>query len=122
MDRAAAAHTNAEFLSRAVAHSRRALRLDPDEGDRVRHAQAIEHLTDYVNLLRTAGDGTASYPIKLEFADGRWDVTESSFPAKPRIGDRLSLPSGNWRVRGSQYIRPWVVGKPEREFIVCAPA
>jgi hypothetical protein len=122
VDRAAAAHSNADFLSRALARSRRALRLDPDDNDRSRHAQAIDHLTDYVKLLRTSGESTARYPLKLEFADGRWDVAESSFPMKPRIGDRLSLPSGNWCVRGSQYIRPCVAGKPELEFIVCAPA
>jgi hypothetical protein len=122
VERAAAAHSNAEVLSRALARSRRALRLDPEDPDRWRHAQAIDHLADYVNMLRTAGEGPTSYPLKLELADGRWDVTESCFPVKPRIGDRVSLASGNWRVRGSQFIRPSVAGKPEREFIVCAPA
>jgi hypothetical protein len=122
VERAAAAHSNAEVLSRALARSRRALRLDPDDPERSRHSQAIDHLVDYVDMLRSSGEGAVSYPLKLELEDGRWDVAESTFPSKPRIGDRLSLAGGSWRVRGSQFIRPSVAGKPEREFIVCAPA
>jgi hypothetical protein len=122
VERAAAAHSNAEVLSRALARSRRADRLDPEGPDRSSHDQAIDHLVDYVNMLRAAGEGAVSYPLKLELEDGRWDVAESSFPSKPRIGDRVSLASGSWRVRGSQFIRPSVAGKPAREFIVCAPA
>jgi len=121
VDRAAAAHLNADLLSRALARSRDALLADPDQSGRLRHAEAIEHLADYVNLLHQATQLT-SYPLKLEFADGRWDVAESSLPARPRLGDWLSLPSGSWYVRGSQYVRPSVAGKPEREYLVCAPA
>ena len=116
------AHLNADQLSRALARSREALLADPDLSGRLRHAEAIEHLADYVNLLREASGTMARYPLKLEFADGRWDVAESSLPARPRLGDWLSLPSGSWYVRGSQYVRPSVAGKPEREYLVCAPA
>jgi hypothetical protein len=122
VDRAAAAHSNADLLSRALARSRDALRADSDASESARHAQALEHLADYVNLLREATETIACYPLKLELADGRWDVAESSLSAKPRIGDRLTLPSGNWRVRGSQHVRPSIASKPEREYIVCAPA
>jgi hypothetical protein len=122
VDRAAAAHLNADLLSRALARSRDALLADSDVSGRSRHAEAIDHLADYVNLLREATETMARYPLKLELADGRWDVAESSLAARPRIGDWLSLPNGNWRVRGSQYVRPGVAGKPEREYIVCAPA
>ena len=123
VDRAAAAHTNADVLSRALARSREAPCADRDmsEGS---HAQAIQHVAAYVNLLREATETLVCYPLKLELADGRWDVAESSLPAKPRIGDWLALPDGNWRVCGSQRIRPSVPDerKPEREYIVCARA
>ena len=120
MDRAAAAHANADFLTRALDRSRGAVPLGAADVDASTHAQAIEHLADYVALLRETS--SLSYPLKLEFGDGRWDVAEGSFPARPRVGDLLTLPTGEWCVRGSQLVHPSVAGKPAREFIVCAPS
>lgn len=118
-DRAAASNSNADTLARAVARSRAALALVPDEAERTRHAQAIESLAHYVGLL---GDNQETYPLKLELADGRWDVAESELASKPQLGDVLSLESGRWSVRGTQLVRPSVPGKPAREFLVCSPA
>jgi hypothetical protein len=115
--RAAAAHSNADLLARALDRSRRAALAEPSEVDSSRHVQAIDHLADYVRLLR---ETTFRYALKLELADGRWDVAEGSFTAKPQLGDLLTLPDGEWCVRGSQFVYPSVAGKPAREFIVCA--
>jgi hypothetical protein len=119
VDRAAATHSNADLLSRALDRSRRAALAAPAGRDATRHIEAIDHLADYVTLLRETT--SFSFPLKLELADGRWDVAEGSFPAKPRVGDLLTLPNGEWFVRGSQLVHPSVDGKPAREFIVCAP-
>jgi hypothetical protein len=118
VDRAAANHSNADFLSRALARSRRAALAETAEVDASGHIQAIDHLADYVTLLRETA--TFRYPLKLELGDGRWDVAEGSFSAKPQVGDLLTLPNGEWCVRGSQFVHPSVAGKPAREFIVCA--
>ena len=123
VDRAAATHTNVDVLSRALARSLDAAPCaDRDMSGGSQHAQAIQHVAAYVNLLREATETLVCYPLKLELADGRWDVAESSLPAKPRLGDWLALPDGNWRVCGSQRIHPSVPDerKPEREYIVCA--
>jgi hypothetical protein len=118
------------LLARALERSRRALATVADQAERSRHALAIDDLAGYVNLLRettvtaleSRSAATVSYPLKLEFADGRWDIAESDLSSKPRVGDLLNLEGGQWCVRGSQFVHPSVAGKPAREFIVCAPA
>jgi hypothetical protein len=116
-------------LSRALVRSRRALAMVADQAERSRHSMAIDDLAGYVDLLRettettfeTSSSATVSYTLKLEFADGRWDIAESDLARKPRVGDLLSLEGALWRVRGSQVVRPSVAAKLAREFFVCAP-
>ena len=95
-----------------------------NEEERARRTEATGHIARYVGLLRQATGTIASvaYSLKLEFADGRWDVAESKLASKPQPGDVLSLASGNWCVRGTQLVHPSIPGKPGREFLVCAPA
>jgi hypothetical protein len=121
VDRAAASSTNADTLSRAVARSRAALAQVPDEADRARHAAALDSLAHYIGLL---GGGRDTYTLKLELADGRWDVTERELAGRPQVGEVLKLESGDWCVRRTQLVHPSTPGraKPAREFLVCAPA
>lgn len=116
--------SNADRLAHVLDRSRRTLAEMPDETERSRHAQAIEQLGHYIDLLRDAtSEVGARYSLKLELADGRWDVAETDLSARPRIGDLIDLDDGGrWSVRRSQLVRPRPAGKPPREFFVCAPA
>ena len=76
----------------------------------------------YVGLLREASGSSARYTFKLELADGRWDVAEQELPAVPRVGDVVRLADGEWKVHGTQVVRPRPRQKPPCEFFVCAPA
>jgi hypothetical protein len=124
VDRAAASRANVEFLDRAVARGRERLSTLAEEEVRARRADATGHVAWYVGLLRQATGTIApvAYPLKLEFADGRWDVAESKLASKPQLGDVLRLANGDWCVRGRQLVHPSIPGKPGREFLVCAPA
>ena len=124
MDRAAASRANVEFLDRAVARGRERLSTLAEEEVRARRADATGHLAWYVGLLRQATGTIApvAYPLKLEFADGRWDVAESELASTPQTGDVLNLASGRWCVRGTQVVHPSASSKPAREFLVCAQA
>ena len=68
----------------------------------------VHNLARYVSLLHE--NAMATYRLKLEFGDGRWDVAESDLARRPQVGDVLSLESGEWCVRGSQFVRPSVAG------------
>ena len=118
------------MLSRALARSRHALATVADQAERSRQSRAIDDLAGYVDLLRETTEAkleirspaTVSYTLKLELADGRWDIAESNLVSKPRVGDLVSLEGCMWRVLGSQFVRPSVAaGKLAREFFVCAP-
>jgi hypothetical protein len=99
------------------------------EEDRQQHLAAIAHLADYAALLRTtaAADHAATdadrYLLKLELADGRWDLIERPLPARPHPGLVLDLAAcGAWQVKGAQFVRALPMTKPAYEFFVCAPA
>jgi hypothetical protein len=71
----------------------------PDEAERSRLAGALASIACHVDLL---GSLRTTYALKLELADGRWDVAESELASTPQPGDVLNLASGRWCVRGTQ--------------------
>ena len=115
----AVSSTNVETLARALARSSARLALMPDEAERSRLAGALASIACYVDLL---GSLRTTYALKLELADGRWDVAESELASTPHAGDVLNLASGRWCVRGTQVVHPSGSSKPAREFLVCAQA
>jgi hypothetical protein len=63
------------------------------------------------------------YWLKLEFADRRWAVEETTLAAPPVEGDLVELgKDGCWEVYGRESVRVRPSGKPDREFLVCRPA
>ncbi len=95
---------------------------------------AIEHLAEYAAMLRAlverpsaapepAGPASARYLLKLELADGRWDLVERNLPERPRPGTLVNLSScGAWQVRGSALVFAATPRKPPYEYFVCQPA
>lgn len=126
MDRYARLERLLSELDEAVAAGRRAADAIEIADDRRRRIEAVEHVAAYVGLLReTMRDPGAlgRFWLKLEWPDGRWDVTEAQLPVAPRIGDVVTLRDGSrWRVRETQLVRPRPSRKPPREFFVCAVA
>ncbi len=116
--------SSADQLAHALSLNRRQLAEVTDEHERKRRAQAIDQLAQYVGLLREATvAATPRYAFKLEFPDGRWNLAEKELAAAPRVGDLVQFSDGGrWRIRGSELVRPRPLGKPPRQFFVCAPA
>jgi hypothetical protein len=104
------------------------------DADRAMHVAAIEHLAEYAAMLRAlverpaaaaeASEPTlARYLLKLELADGRWDLVERNLPERPRPGTLLDLCScGAWQVRDSAFVFAATPRKPPYEYFVCQPA
>jgi hypothetical protein len=115
--------SNADRLADALAGSRQVLPA-VDESERTRRQDAIDHFSRYVELLRqTTATTVARYSFKREFADGRWDVTETELPNTPHVGDLVWFEDGGgpWQIRGLQLV-PRPVGTTQHEFFDCAPA
>jgi hypothetical protein len=118
---------NAEILERALVLSRRTLVDLHGEDERDRRAGALLHIEGYMALLREpTGDymphEPGRYSFKLVFPDGRWSVDEKQLAARPTEGDVVVFEgSGGWRIERAQQVNVRPVGKPPREFFVCAP-
>jgi hypothetical protein len=138
VDRGATSEQGVNELERALALGRSVLADCNNDDERSRRSQAIDELSQYVDLLRVATAGAPApeaksapsevraaeaYWFKFEFADGRWDIDEKELQAAPHVGDVYDFSdSGKWRVRASQFVKPRPSQKPMREFFVCAPA
>jgi hypothetical protein len=108
-------------LDKMLAANRGQLAAMSDD-ERMRHEAALDHLDSYLALLRDATAANAGrFYLKLEYADGRWDIAEEELPAKPQRGDVVFSASNHWRVRGTQTVPVRPPGKPPREFFICAP-
>jgi hypothetical protein len=117
---------NADALDRALAARRRDLdQVDPEV--RVRREYALAAFEGYTALLREPGVPAPSrnpirYSFKLVFPDGRWSIDEKQLVAAPQEGDVLDFEGyGDWCIQGSQRVGVKPVGKPAREFFICAP-
>lgn len=118
---------NADELHRRLAARRRELMAAPNETDNSR-AEAVAQFDVYVNLLQLTppialGNVPASRSrmmLKLEFDDGRWDVTEGELDEMPSVGDNLRLADGRMsRVRKIQTVSSGRSRKPPRKIVVC---
>ena len=117
---------NARELALLLTHGRDALvRIEHDQ-ERRRHSEALDHMAQYVALLREAPDQRnpfKRYSFKLELADGRWGVEEKELAAPPNVGEVVEFAEGGrWKVLASQMLKPRPVTKPARELFVCSPA
>jgi hypothetical protein len=117
---------NARELAHLLAHGRDALIKVEQDQDRRRHAEALDHMAQYVALLREAPDQKnrfKRYAFKLELSDGRWGVEEKELAAPPSVGEVVEFADeGRWKVLASQMLKPRPVTKPARELFVCSPA
>jgi hypothetical protein len=113
---------NADHLDQYLAATARDDAVDSSR------AEAVAHLDAYVNLLRetlsSALEGVPAPPrrmmLKLEFDDGRWDITEDEVTRMPSVGDSLRLADGRLtRVREIQRVLSGRSCKPPRTILVC---
>ena len=122
-------------LERRLAAVRASAQVLPGaDADRAMHVSAIEHLAEYAAMLRglverpsaapeASEPASARYLLKLELADGRWDLVESNLPERPGPGTLLNLSAcGAWQVRGSAFVFAATPRKPPYEYFVCQPA
>jgi hypothetical protein len=122
---------NADYLERAFTEQRSRLSELGSEQERSRRAQALDHMANYVVLLREAAAGTSpdrgrgslpAFSFKVEFEDGCWSIEEKELASPPQVGDTISFAEGgSWRVRATQLVGVRPEGKPARSFFVCAP-
>lgn len=68
--------------------------------------EALAHLTSYASLLRTnLSHPTVRCMLKLELADGRWDLAEHELPGTPSVGDEIVLDDrSTWRVSATELV------------------
>ena len=126
MPRDTQAGKNADYLEQAFTEQRSRLTELASEQERSRRAQALDHMANYVVLLREAasafGVGRRAFSFKVEFEDGRWSIEEKELESPPQVGDVVSFSeAGSWRVRATQLVGVRPKGKPAREFFLCAP-
>ena len=119
---------NADELSRRLAARRHELAAGPDVHETSHATAAVAAFDAYVSLLELAAPiELTSLPacprtmmLKLEFADGRWDVAEGELEELPQVGDTLLLADGRMsRVREIQTVLSGRSRKPPRDVVVC---
>ena len=119
---------NAGELSRRLVARRQELAAGTDGHETAQAAAAVAAFDAYVSLLEMAApidlartpDRRRTMMLKLEHADGRWDVAEGELDEPPRIGDALLLADGRLsRVREIQTVLSGRSRKPPREVVVC---
>lgn len=90
--------------------------------------ETVAQLESYIALLREAAPPPlAAVPpprqrlmLKVEFGDGRWDVTERELEELPAVGDSVRLADGRMsRVREIQTVLSGRTRKPPRPIVVC---
>ena len=90
--------------------------------------ETLAQMESYIALLREAVPRPlAAVPsprqrlmLKVEFDDGRWDVTEGELDEMPTVGDSVRLGDGRMsRVREIQTVFSGRTRKPPRPIVVC---
>lgn len=119
---------NADELSSRLSARRHELAAAVDADEQSHAAAAVAAFDAYVSLLEMAApielastpDCRQTMMLKLELADGRWDVAEGELDTPPRVGDTLLLADGRVsRVREIQTVLSGRSRKPPREVVVC---
>ena len=115
---------NAEALERLVARSREELPRLEEAEERPRRGAAIDGFAKYAQLLREAAASAnpARYAFKLEFPDGRWDLTEQELAQEPRVGDLVWFEGTPWQILGHREVPRRTRNPSPHKFLACAPA
>jgi hypothetical protein len=115
---------NAEALERLVERSREGLPALSEDEERPRRGAAIEGFAKYAQLLREAAAGSRPerYAFKLEFPDGRWDLTEQELSKEPRVGDLVWFDGTPWQIFGHREVPRRTRNPQPHKFLACAPA
>lgn len=115
---------NAEALERLASQGRNDLPALREDEDRPRRRAAIDGFFKYAQLLREAASTARPerYSFKLEFPDGRWDISEQELMQEPRVGDLVWFDGAPWQILGHETVPRRPSAAKPHQFLACAPA